>query len=79
MKATVRCWPEGRVIPSVEMEFGVAPVIGDVIEIVEYVALLVTRRRFDPDGGLTLWCEPEPGSAYGFDTLLAAFDEVRNG
>jgi hypothetical protein len=76
--ATVRCWPEGRVIPGVEIEFFTIPLVDDVIEIVEYVAVIVRRRRFAPDGAMTLWCDPEPGSDYTFEMLRSAFDEVRD-
>jgi hypothetical protein len=77
VKATVRCWPNGRVIPAVEVEFDAPPMVGDVIEIVDYVSLTVRQRRFAPDGHLVLRCDPEPGSDYGIDTLTEAFDEVR--
>jgi hypothetical protein len=77
MRARVRCWPNGRVIPSVEADFSTAPMVGDMIELVEFVALAVKQRRFDPGGRLTLWCDPEPGSDYTPEMIADAFDEVR--
>ena len=78
MRATVRCWPKGGgVLPAAEMEFATAPLVGDYIEVIEYVTLVVRSRRFSPEGGLVVWCDPEPGSDYTFEMLRDAFDEVR--
>lgn len=75
--ATVRCWPNGRVIPAADMKFAAPPLVGDVIEITDFIELLVRDRRFAADGRLILRCDPLPGSGYDFDALQRAFDEAR--
>lgn len=73
--AVVRCWPNGRVVPSVVRLFSAPPVVGDVIEFAD-VEVAVVGRRFDPNGGLHLRCET-PNTA---EEVAAAFDAaVENG
>lgn len=76
MKATLRSWSTG-VVPSIEMEFVVPPVAGDLVEVVEYATFIVRSRRFAPDGSLWLMVDPFDG-VETHDEVWAAFDEARS-